>query len=198
MDLSARFYNKQIARATLKILFDNLNDKLDEMEPTWDEEDEDFWLSVNRGMPDWSMELIEDQNFYEGNNPGLINSPISYYPSLAVFCHDGIPTNSMDDTGEGYNFTMDIEMVAKSGSFTEEFDINLAQQVSMRLQRMQEATMLVLLEYRTLNNTVSEIGAPRFSTGDVFVRRIDKGKNPKFYWQGGVMRYNVYKYVQML
>jgi hypothetical protein len=198
MDLSGRLFNKQIARATLKILFDGLNDKMDEMEPAWDEEDEDFLLSVNRPMPDWSVEPIEDQNFYEGNNPGLINSPIEYYPSVAVFCHEGMPTNSSDDTGEGYSLTMDIEMVAKSGSFTEDFDINLAQQVSMRLQRMQEATMLVLLENRTLNNTVSDIPAPRFSQGDVFVRRIDKGKNPKFYWQGGVMRYNIYKYVQML
>ncbi len=198
MELTGRLYNKQIARATLKILFDQLNDKIDEMEITWDEEDEDFYISINRGLPDWSMEEVGEDNFHEGSIPGLIKAPISDYPNLCVVCYEGIPTNSSDDTGEGYNFTLDIELMAKSGTFTGDYNNEMAQQVDMRINRMLEATELVLLENRTLNNTVSEIPAPRFSLGDIFVRRADGGKGPLFYFQGGVLRYNVYKYVRML
>jgi hypothetical protein len=198
MELTGRLYDKQIGRAVLKILFDQLNNKIDAMEPIWDEEDEDFWLSVNRGMPDWSMEPVPETNFHEGAEPGLINAPLEYYPSVYVFCHNGTPTNSSDDTGELYAYTLDVEMMAKSGSFTEDFDLNLANQATMRLNRLQEAAALVMLENRTLNGIVTEINAPSFSKGQVFVRREDRGKNPKFYWQGGILRYTVYKWVKML
>lgn len=198
MELTGRLYDKEIGRATLKILFDQLNDKIDEMEPTWDEEDEDFWLSINRGMPNWSMESVPETNFHEGADPGLINAPIHYYPSVYVFCHMGAPTNSSDDTGELYSFTLDIELMAKSGSFTEDFNLDLANQASMRLNRLQEAVSLVMLKNRTLGGIITDINAPAMTKGEVFVRREDRGKNPKFYWQGGVLRYTVYKWVKML
>jgi len=198
MELTGRLYDKQIGRAALKILFDQLNDKLDEMEATWDAEDEDFLISVNRGLEDWSMEPVEEENFHEGASPPLINMPVTMFPSVYVFCHQGNPTNSSDDTGELYNFTLDIEMMAKSGSFTEDYNFSLANQVAMRLNRLQEAISLVILENRTLGSLVTDINAPQMSKGEIFVRREDKGKNPKFYWQGAVLRYNVYKWVKML
>lgn len=198
MELTGRLYDKQIGRATLKILFDQLNDKLEDMESVWQIEDEDFWVSVNRGVPDWSMENVPEENFHEGADPSLINSPIEYYPSVYVFCHQGNPTSSSDDTGELYAFTLDVELMAKSGSFTEVFDLNLANQASMRLNRLQEAVSLVILENRTLGGLVTDINAPSMSKSQIFVKREDKGKNPKFYWQGGVLRYTVFKWVQML
>lgn len=198
MELTGRLYDKQIGRAALKILFDNLNNKLDEMEDDWNTEDEDFWVSINKGVPDWSMEPVEDSNFHEGANPGLINAPLDYYPSIYVFCHQGTPTNSSDDTGELYAFTLDVDMMAKSGSFMEEYDDNLTNQVTMRLNRIQEAVNLVMLENRTLGGLVSDINAPSMSKGNIFVRREERGKNPKFYWQGGSLRYTVYKWVRML
>ncbi len=153
MELTGRLYDKQIGRAAVKTLFDNLNNKLDEMEPLWDQEDEDYWLSVNKGVPDWSMPPVKDENFHEGASPPYINAPIDNFPSVYVFCHQGSPTSSSDDTGELYAFTLDIELMANSGAFTGEFDENLAEQAAMRLNRLQEATTLVMLEDRRLGGS---------------------------------------------
>lgn len=198
MDLSGRLADKKIARAALKILFQNLNDKMDEMETIWDDEDEDFMVAINRGAPNWTWEYVKDENFHEGSMPGIINSPPDSFPCVMVSCHEGNPTGSSDDTGELYNYILDIELIAKSGEFTEEYNYDLAHQVTMRLERLKEAVILVLLENRTLNNMVPEISAPRWTTGDVYVRRIEKGKNPKFYYQGASIRYVVNKYLKML
>lgn len=198
LELTGRFYDKQIGRAMLTILFQQLNDKLDEMEADWNAEDEEFWTAINKGIPDWNMEPVADGNFHEGASPPYINAPIENFPSVYVFCHQGTPTGSSDDTGELYAFTVDVELMASSGPFTGEYNEELAEQASMRLGRLQEGVNLVILENRRLGGIVTDINAPAMSKGQIFPKRGAGGKGPSFYWQGGVIRYVVHKWVKML
>jgi hypothetical protein len=198
MELSGRLYNQQIEREALLILFNGLNDKINEMMPTWEDEDDNLWISLNKGSQDWSIEEIDEDNFYAGIIPSLINAPKDNYPNVSVICYQGQPTDSSDDTGELYKYTLNVEIMVKSGSFTEDYDVNLQQQVNTRIQKTVEAAHLTILDDRTLNNTVSQIGAPSFSVGDVFVRREDGGRAPKWYWQGGILIYDIYKFVNLV
>lgn len=202
LELTGRLSLEAIQRESLVILFENLNDKIQEMETIWDAENEELMNSLNRGQPDFTVELIDDDNFYPGTIPSLITATIDRYPNVAVICYKGIPKNSGDDTGENYTDTLAVEIMVKSGPFdSENLPENLfhEQQINSRVQKTIDATHLVLLENRDLNGTIIELPAPRVAIGDIFVRREEKGRGgSKWIWQGGSLEYDMDKYVNFV
>lgn len=198
IELTGRLGLEAAQREALVILFENLNDKIDEMESDWEAEDEELMNSLNRGQPAFTIEKIEENNFYPGTIPSLISASIDKYPNVCVICYRGVPKRSFDDTAENYTDTLAVEIMVKSGPFDGE---NLTealfyeQEVNSRIQKTIDAAHLTLLNNRSLNNTIIELPAPRVAIGDIFVRREEQGVGSKWLWQGGSLEYDMDKYV---
>ncbi len=192
MDATTRLGTEAIQRAAVVVLFDHLNDKINEMNGQWAIEDDEFWAALNRGNEEWFVENIDDKNFYAGTIPSLITAPIDKYPNIAAICYIANPPNSRDDTGELYNDLLAIEVMVKS--------INSEEEVNSRIQKTLDAIHLTFTdsrENRTLNNTISGLNAPRQTIGDVFIRRENTGVGDKWFWQGGTLESTIQKYVDL-
>jgi len=190
MDLSVRLGTEAIQRQAILVLFNNLNEKINFMNETWSTEDDEFWSSMSRGNQEWFVENIDEQNFYAGTIPSLINSSIENYPNVCSICYIANPPGSLDDEGEFYQNLLAIEVMVKS--------YNSEQEVNSRIQKTLDAihmTFMDSLENRTLNNTVPRLNAPRQTVGDVFIRREKTNYGDKWYWQGGSLEYVVNKFV---
>lgn len=190
MELSVRLGTEAIQREAIIVLFNHLNNKIDAMNATWSIEDDEFWSSMNRGNQDWFVENIDDENFYAGTIPSLINAPIENYPNICSICYIANPPSSQDDEGELYQDLLAIEVMVKS--------YKSEQEVNSRIQKTLDAihmTFMDTLDNRTLNNTIPKLNAPRQTVGDVFVRREKTNYGDKWYWQGGSLEYAVAKFV---
>lgn len=191
-----------VQREALIVLFDGLNDMITSMDSTWSSEDDALLSALGRGAATWTVEQIPNENFYPGTIPSLINAPIDKYPNVCVVCYRGDPKVSSDDLGENYTHTLAVEIMVKSGSF--DSDVNLSegifyeQEVNSRIQKTLDAAHLTLLANRHLNNTIPELPAPTVTIGDLFVRREEGGKGPRWYWQGGTLEYELDKYVDLV
>jgi len=189
MDLSTRINTEAIQREALRVLFNHLNDKIIEMRPIWALEDDEFWSSLNRGQSGWTIETINDENFYPGTIPSLVGAEPDKYPNVCTIAYLGSPTNSDDDTGDMYNIRLAIEVMVKSDNEVE---------INTRIQKTLDAIHLVFmetLENRTLNNTVPGLNSPTKSIGNVFEAREFGSTGDTWFWQGGIIEYNVDKYV---
>ncbi len=191
MSTSARYGvdldTEKIQREALLVLFDNLNDKMEEMEEQWLNEDADLYNRMGRVSPDWSVEPIPADNFLPGTLAPLMSRPIGEYPNVCTIAYTADPTGSNDDEGELYRVRLRIEIMVKS-------ELN-EQEVNSRIQKVLEATHRVFIdsfENRNLNGTISDLGRPRQTIGSVFAIQKD---SKKWYWQGGSLEYPVIKYV---
>lgn len=190
MDLSTRLATEKIQRQAIVVLFNHLNNMITDMTPTWAEEDDIYWASLNRGIQQWFVEPIADENFHAGTIPSLINSPVEGYPNLCAVCYIANPPGSTDDEGELYSNVLAIEVMVKSLVSEEE--------VNSRIQKTLDAVHLTFmdsLENRTLNNTVPKLNAPRQTIGDVFPRLERTSHGDRWWWQGGAVEYVVNKFV---
>ena len=202
MEYTGRLSLELVQRQALLVLFDGLNDMITTMNPTWQAEDDALLAALGRGNATWTVEQIANENFYPGTIPSLINAPIEKYPNVCVICYRGDPKTSSDDLGENYTHTLVVEIMCRSGQFDSYGDdlsggIFYEQEVNSRIQKTLDAAHLTLLNNRRLNNSIPELPAPRVSVGDLFIRRLEKGQGPRWYWQGGSLEYNLDKYVDL-
>lgn len=188
MELTGLIATELLQRQAIKILYDNLNTKLDSLAAGWTSEDTDYFTSIGRSNPIELPEDIQAENFYPGTVPSLLNSTPDRYPNVCAFSWRGIPKSRDFDQGDSYNMTLMIEVMCKSVS--SEIEVN------SRTQRTLDAIHQVMLENRTVNHLVSPILPPVKSLGDVFVGRQDKtNRLDKWFWQGGYLEYNIDKFV---
>lgn len=188
IDYSASIKTEKIQREALLVLFDNLNDKIDELEQQWQAEDEDLYNRMGKVAPDWSVEHIPSDNFLPGTLAPLMSRPINEYPNVATIAYIARPTGSADDTGESYQVRLAIEVMVKS-------ELN-EQEVNSRIKKTLEAIQLTFFDNwdnRTLNHLTQELPMPQETTGDVFTIS-DRSTGKKWYWQGGSLEYLVYKF----
>lgn len=201
MELSERLASELIQREALKILFGQLNQKIRDMSETWEEEDDDFYASLGRGDPNWSVEEIHPDNFYSGSVPSLVNSSIRKFPNCAVLCYRGNPKNSDDDTAENYTYTLSVEVMVKSESYDDKNEDETSDNealINSRINKTMDAIHLVFLENWTLGNTISGLSAPRWQYFDPMPKREENSKGKKFFFQGGVLEYDIDKYVNLV
>jgi hypothetical protein len=188
VDFSQAIRTEDIQREALLVLFDNLNDKIDELEPMWLNKDSDLYDRMEKVNPGWTVEHIPSDNFLPGTLAPLMSRPIEEYPNVATIAYIARPTNSSDDNGEMYQIRLAIEIMVKS-ELSE-------QEVNSRIKKTLEAAHLTLFDNwdnRTLNHLVHELPAPQETTGDVFA--IKSRDNQKWFWQGGSLEYLVSKYM---
>lgn len=189
MDLSNRINTEAIQRQALKVLYDHLNDKIISMQSLWTAEDNDFYASLNRGQAGWTVETIEDENFYSGTIPSLVGAEPEKYPNVCTIAYIAEPNNSSDDMGDLYSIRLAIEVMVKS---EDEIEVNT------RIQKTLDAIQLVFMDSlsnRTLNNTVPGLNSPVKTVGNVFPAREFGSTGNEWFWQGGIIEYSVDKFV---
>jgi hypothetical protein len=186
VDFSHAIRTEDIQREALLILFDNLNDKIDELEEEWTNKDTDLYDRMGRVAPGWSVEHIPIENFLPGTLSPLMSRPIEEFPNVATIAYIARPRGTADDQGEGYQIRLAIETMVKSEMSEQE--------VNSRIKKTLEAIQLTFFdswENRTLNHKIHELPYPQETTGDVFAIRKD---NRKWFWQGGSFEYLLSKY----
>lgn len=190
VEASSRLEMEELARKAIIELSQNLNDQIDQMD--WFARDQAFWAAMGQTEhAAYTVEKIPLENFYVGHVPSLIEAPIEKYPNCAAYCFRATPTASADDIGEMYDIRMAVEVMCKGVESEEE--------VNSRVQRTVEAAHAVLCDpharwlggfaWAQLNNT------PTITVGDLFVRRYEKSRGDRWYWQGGRLEYSISRYI---
>lgn len=187
MNYTVNSITEDIGRQTIKILYDNLNNKITSLSSGWATADAAYFTSIGRTNPGITVETIDSSNFYPGVVPSLINAPIENYPNVAAFAYLANPQISRDDNADFLTVALRIEVMVKS--------VNSELEVNSRLSRTLQAAQRVMMDNRTLNGLVLKIGVPRETKGDVFVRREEKSRGDRWFWQGGALEFTVDKFV---
>lgn len=182
---------EEIYRQVILVLYDGLNNEIDELQAEWTARDQQFWALMDRER-EIEVEHIESNNFYPGHTPSLINAPVERYPNCSAYTFQARPQGSGDDQGEMYDVRLAVEVMCKS-SLDE-------QEVNSRVHRTVDAAQSVLRREgpRKLGGYVSGLAdsSPIITVGDVFVRREEKSRGPRWFWQGGRLEYRLDRFVQ--
>lgn len=188
----------QMVRNTVTILFYGLNDEIDRLNADWAERDSEFFSMLGRDNPEVVCELVAETNFYFGHVPSLLEAPIEKYPNVAVMSPNATPIATNDDHAEKANIRLWIEIMAKAQGDDDDL---AAEAVNNRLMRMGQAVQVTMKAppARTLNGIVPKLGQalPLITNGDVFVRRAEKGRGPRWFWQGARLEYIVEQWISL-
>jgi hypothetical protein len=194
VDYSTKIGTELIQRQALLVLYDKLNTTINSLSSGWTTADNTFWAALGRGTPAWTVETIDNINFYPGTVPSLMAAVAGLeapdpekYPNVSTFAHRGDPKRSSDDTGENFTITLAVEVMVKS--FASEVEVNT------RIQKTLEAVHSTLLENNTLYSSIIGLPSPSQSIGDVFVRLDPRDRTKRWYFQGGFLEYKLDKYV---
>ena len=121
VDYSSKIGAELVQRQALLVLFDNLNNKITSLSTGWTTDDNTFWGLLGRGTPNWTVETVDNSNFYPGTVPSLMAAVAGLetpdpekYPNVSTFTHRGDPKLSDDDTGENFTLTLAVEIMVKS------------------------------------------------------------------------------------
>lgn len=176
-----------IQRAALFHLFDNLNDALAEIETTMQLYDTEFDTRLSRTTDITVVELIAEENFYEGHRPSLIKAPIDKYPNCAVMVARATPApdNALFDQQDSFSEVLSVEIMVKSQSSEDEVD--------RRCKRTVEAVHLTMKRDQTLGGAITGFDSPSVIFGDVFTRKERTAYGDEWFWQGARLEYPVRK-----
>lgn len=178
---------EQIQRQAWRILIENLNDYITQVETFMAISDEEVAELSGQDYEPTDIERVELENFYEGHRPSLINAPIERYPNVAVMAYRGVPgdENTVLDQIDSYNDTLALELMVKGQD---------EQTVNRRVQRTAEAANLCLMRDQSLGGLVTGFEtAPTLTVSDVFTRKERTSYGPHWYWQGARIEYAVRK-----
>ena len=186
----------KIQQAALRILFEGLNAEITVQNGVFDITDGEFFAAIGQTDPNINAEQIPPDNFYAGHIPSLLKAEISKYPNVACIASQATPQRSTDDWGDMYNVSLAVELMARSEAVPAAKEFQAQLEVNGRIQRMMEAAHVVILENRTLRNTVPRLSSrPTVFVSDAFVRRENtSGTGDKWFWQGARLEYPVEKY----
>lgn len=187
MDLTSSIGLERLQRAAILQLATLLNDKIDDENTLWAARDTAFFTSLYGAPRTITVEHVETTNFYAGHRPSLIEAPIERYPNCSAMAYTSTPKGSNDDHGEMLDLKLAVELMAKSVVDEEE--------VNSMIQRMADAAVQVFVNADfSFGGIVPVDGMPTVTLGDVFVRREEKGRGTRWFWQGARLEFSVDKF----
>lgn len=179
-----------IQRQCVLVLFDHLNNTIDQVAQTWETLDEEMADHMSLDFVPTVVEHIETKNFISGHKPSLINSPIDDFPNVAVIC-DMVAPSAMNrglDHFNSYMETLAVEIMVRSSTDEEE--------VNRRVHRTLDAVHVTLMANRTLKGVVQQTQEqPTAFIGGVNRREAsrDASYGKVWWWQGASLSYPVQK-----
>jgi hypothetical protein len=208
MDMS-EIQLERLTRAAVLLLADEesgINVEIANQNMSWggmgELDDPQFWASLGQTDPQAQVETIELANFYPGHVPSLIDAPIDKYPNIAVLTYRADSLPSTDDWAEQFTVNLAIEVMCKAEGGAsrpaQEEDARAAELVNMRTNRTLAAAHKVMMSSAARNfmSLVPKIGnTPNVLITDVFVRHEEKGRGPRWFWQGARLDYRIQQWV---
>ena len=179
---------EQAQRAAYLVLFDHLNDAIGFVETNWSQSDQQTALHTGFPYVPLLIERIENQNFYEGHRPSLIQAPVEKYPNISVWGVNSNPSeeSAISDHVDIWENMIWIEVMTKS--------LESEEAVNKRTIRTAEAIHLVMTNNPTLGGVASGLTDDvSFAMSEVFLRRENTSYGTNWFWQGARLEYVVRK-----
>lgn len=183
-----------LAREVMLVFAKQLNDEIGYQQVLWAARDEQFAAALGITYEPTELEPIALHNMYDGHRPSLMLASIERYPNISIMAFDASPDEAIsNDQSWGYLVQVQIEIMVKSGPFVVEDVSGQGEElVNRRIQRTTDAALACLAKNRSINGLVLDTpAAPTVEVGNVFVRREEKSRGSRFYWQGSVLTYPV-------
>ena len=151
-----------VQRACFYVLFEGVNNAIDELSDYWTAFDLEFDTVTGRSLSPTVVEHVDPANFHEGHKPSLLTQNPLSYPSIAVMVANASPSEESNrfDTVDSWSDLVMIESMVKG---TEEDETN------RRIQRLSEAIVMSIRRNPTLGGAVFGIElTPFISISDLF------------------------------
>jgi hypothetical protein len=185
---------EEIGRQAVLVLYASLNAEITAQQTNiWAARDAAFWPQIGKTNNGYAAESVPAGNFYVGHVPSLIEADIAKYPNVAAYAFTATPLVSDDSVGEMYDIRLAVEIMCKADSDEEE--------VNSRVHRTVEAAHSVLSDPTFRRQAYGgfiwapENATPAVTIGDVFVRRQERSRGDRWFWQGGRLEYRLERYI---
>lgn len=187
LDFSKTDAKELIGRSALMQLLASVNTEIAIHASAWAARDME--LDSVRGLSYSPVELeaVAYEHMYHGHIPTLIDAPLELYPNLSVMASrvSDIPNGGWDQEGHLHRVELAVEVMVKS--------LESEENVNKRIQRTSDAVNQVILNDPTLRGLVSSTEFVSVDVSDVFVRREEKSRGPRWFWQGARLEYTIDK-----
>jgi hypothetical protein len=171
-----------VEREAIKILYEELNDELIAVQDEWEDRDIEINQLTGEDPITVELELIEENNFYYGHRPSLLEAPITSYPNVCAIADTADPSESEMDQFNNYEVSLAIEIMCKS--------LYNESEVNRRTARTAEAVNRVLMRNDTLNGECEGFDSdPSLVLTNVFTRSDNPQGSDQWYWRAARIDY---------
>ena len=179
-----------IEREAIKILYEELNDELVLVQDEWEERDIEINQLTGEDPITVELELIEEENFYYGHRPSLVEAPVDRYPNVCSIAESSEPSEYEMDQFNNYQVGLGIEIMCKS--------LYNESEVNRRTVRTAEAVNRVLMRNNTLNGQCEGFDFdPSLILTNVFVRSDHPQGDKEWYWRAARIDYTITRHAQL-
>lgn len=186
VNLESGFGLEIIEQAAIKTIHNEINDELATIESVWESRDLELAQQIGLDPVTIELERFEDDNFYTGHVPTLIDAPVDKYPNIAVICSTSNPADTDMDYDQFNNYTnsLGIEIMCKS--------LYNESEVNRRINRTLEAVHNVMMRNTTLNGVIEGFDSdPSAVVTNVFTRKDKTQDEPDWYWRAARIDYEI-------
>lgn len=179
---------EEIQRAATLLMAANLSAAIVAEAASWTVLDQQMETIMGQGVPlPIVVEDVPTTRIYPGHRPSLIEASVDLYPNVSVMC-----AGSGSDADRGLDqvwsriCNLVVETMVKAGPYDEEDRSGIGEDIcNRRAQRLTNAVISVVTNNNTLGGLVEPITdtPARVLISDVFVRREEKGRGPRWLWQ---------------
>lgn len=188
---------EQVTRGALKLLIDNLNDEIADRQTRWAAADLEWqsWTGSSVGQTD--VDEIPLDHFHEGAHQTIIQAPVSQFPMVSAMAYLIQPAAERFDQFDTATIRLFVEAMVHAGPVAEGSDVTFETIVHRKIERTTEAIAAVIRRDPTLCGTAKP-GIERLPRGGIgaqaWVRREEKGKEPRHMWQGSRLEYTIQRH----
>jgi len=179
-----------IGRQALTALFSSVNTEIVNVSDHWLTLDQELASLRSATYASCILEPIANENFHLCHRPSLLEAPITSYPNISCMAYDAAPDAEQPDQLDKYSNRLYVEVMVKG---TEEDGEEV---VNKRIQRTTDAVVNVLGRFTGFDGAFPNLQRPaRILITDLFVRREEKSRGPRFLWQNSRIEYAVDSYI---
>jgi len=187
LDFSKTDAKELIGRAALMQLLASVNSEIAIHASAWAARDMELDSVRGIAYSPVHLEEIATEHMYLGHIPTLIDAPVEMYPNFSVLAYrvSEVENGGWDQKGHLHRVELAVEVMVKS--------LESEEVVNKRIQRTSDCVNQVILNDPTLRGLVSSTEFVSVDVSDVFIRREEKSRGPRWFWQGARLEYTIDK-----
>lgn len=183
-----------VTRAAALVLFEGLNDMIDQVSEIWKPADLKLQeLGMDSGIGQIEVEHVKAADFHPGPRRTMIEQPPERFPCISAFAYMSVPSASQFDQFDSSDITLFVESMATSGPIEAGTELAHEAIVHRRISRMTEAVAATIARSGTLLGTVEPFTRPpRGGIGNnSWLKGQGSGTGPRHLWQGSRLQYTL-------